>query len=105
MDVPCTDMTGTLTQDRIFLARHVDVWGEASDEVLQMACLNSYDQTSLRNLLDVAVLEHVEVCQELNPAENYRKVDEIPFDFERRRMSAVVSEGEDRHESICKGAV
>jgi Mg2+-importing ATPase len=105
MDVLCTDKTGTLTQDKIFLARHVDVWGEESDEVLEMAYLNSYYQTGLKNLLDVAVLEHVDVHQELNPANNYRKVDEIPFDFNRRRMSVVVSEREDHHELITKGAV
>ncbi len=105
MDVLCTDKTGTLTQDRIFLARHVDVWGEESDVVLEMAYLNSYYQTGLKNLLDVAVLEHVDVHQELNPAKNYRKVDEIPFDFNRRRMSVVVSEREDHHELITKGAV
>jgi Mg2+-importing ATPase len=105
MDVLCTDKTGTLTQDKIFLARHVDAWGEDSDEVLAMAYLNSYYQTGLKNLLDVAVLEHVDVHQELNPAKNYRKVDEIPFDFNRRRMSVVVSEREDHHELICKGAV
>jgi Mg2+-importing ATPase len=105
MDVLCTDKTGTLTQDKIFLARHVDVWGEDSDEVLAMAYLNSYYQTGLKNLLDVAVLEHVDVHQELNPAKNYRKVDEIPFDFNRRRMSVVVSEREDHHELITKGAV
>lgn len=105
MDVLCTDKTGTLTQDKIFLARHVDVWGEEFDEVLEAAYLNSYYQTGLKNLLDVAVLEHVEVHQELNPANNYRKVDEIPFDFNRRRMSVVVSEREDHHELITKGAV
>ncbi len=105
MDVLCTDKTGTLTQDRIFLARHTDIWGEESDDVLEMAYLNSYYQTGLKNLLDVAVLEHVDVHQELNPARNYRKVDEIPFDFTRRRMSVVVSEREDHHELICKGAV
>lgn len=105
MDVLCTDKTGTLTQDKIFLARHVDVWGEESDEVLEAAYLNSYYQTGLKNLLDVAVLEHVEVHQELNPANNYRKVDEIPFDFNRRRMSVVVSEREDYHELVTKGAV
>lgn len=105
MDVLCTDKTGTLTQDKIFLSRHVDVWGEESDEVLEMAYLNSYYQTGLKNLLDVAVLEHVDVHQELNPANNYRKVDEIPFDFNRRRMSVVVSEREDHHELITKGAV
>ncbi len=105
MDVLCTDKTGTLTQDRIFLARHIDVWGEASDEVLAMAYLNSYYQTGLKNLLDVAVLEHVDVHRELNVGGDYRKVDEIPFDFTRRRMSVVVSEREDHHELICKGAV
>ncbi|TCN86792.1 magnesium-translocating P-type ATPase [Shewanella fodinae] len=105
MDVLCTDKTGTLTQDKIFLSRHVDVWGEESNDVLEMAYLNSYYQTGLKNLLDVAVLEHVEVHQELNPANNYRKVDEIPFDFNRRRMSVVVSEREDHHELITKGAV
>jgi Mg2+-importing ATPase len=105
MDILCTDKTGTLTQDKIFLSRHVDVWGAASDEVLEMAYLNSYYQTGLKNLLDVAVLEHVDVHRELNVGRNYRKVDEIPFDFTRRRMSVVVSEREDHHELICKGAV
>ncbi len=105
MDVLCTDKTGTLTQDKIFLARHVDVWGEESDEVLELAYLNSYYQTGLKNLLDVAVLEHAEVHRELEPAKNYRKVDEIPFDFNRRRMSVVVSEREDHHKLITKGAV
>ncbi|RCX10200.1 magnesium-translocating P-type ATPase [Extensimonas vulgaris] len=105
MDVLCTDKTGTLTQDKIFLARHIDVWGEESDDVLEMAYLNSYYQTGLKNLLDVAVLEHTEVHKQLNPAANYRKVDEIPFDFQRRRMSVVVSEREDHHLLICKGAV
>ncbi|HOM14081.1 MAG TPA: magnesium-translocating P-type ATPase [Rubrivivax sp.] len=105
MDVLCTDKTGTLTQDRIFLARHVDVWGEESDEVLEMAYLNSYYQTGLRNLLDVAVLERAEVHRELEPAKNFRKVDEIPFDFERRRMSVVVAEHDAHHLLITKGAV
>ncbi len=105
MDILCTDKTGTLTQDKIFLARHMDVQGEDSDDVLEMAYLNSYYQTGLKNLLDVAVLEHTEIDRSLNPAANYRKVDEIPFDFQRRRMSVVVSEREDHHELICKGAV
>jgi Mg2+-importing ATPase len=105
MDVLCTDKTGTLTQDKIFLARHVDVWGEESDDVLRMAYLNSYYQTGLKNLLDVAVLEHAEVHRELEPARNYHKVDEIPFDFSRRRMSVVVAEHDESHLLICKGAV
>ena len=105
MDVLCTDKTGTLTQDKIFLANHIDVWGEDSDDVLEMAYLNSYYQTGLKNLLDVAVLEHTEVNRELNPAVNFRKVDEIPFDFQRRRMSVVVAEHDEHHLLICKGAV
>ena len=105
MDVLCTDKTGTLTQDKIFLARHVDIWGQESDDVLEMAYLNSYHQTGLKNLLDVAVLEHVEVHRELNVGTAYRKVDEIPFDFNRRRMSVVVAEHDRPHVLICKGAV
>ncbi len=105
MDVLCTDKTGTLTQDKIFLARHADIWGQESDEVLEMAYLNSYYQTGLKNLLDVAVLEHAEALQDLDISKNYRKVDEIPFDFTRRRMSVVVSERDDHHELITKGAV
>ncbi|MDD5404814.1 MAG: magnesium-translocating P-type ATPase, partial [Sulfuricella sp.] len=105
MDVLCTDKTGTLTQDKIFLANHIDVWGAESDEVLESAYLNSYYQTGLKNLLDVAVLEYAEVHKELNPAVNFRKVDEIPFDFQRRRMSVVVAEHEAHHLLICKGAV
>ncbi|QHF44317.1 magnesium-translocating P-type ATPase [Pseudomonas sp. S35] len=105
MDVLCTDKTGTLTQDKIFLARHVDVWGEESDDVLEMAYLNSYYQTGLKNLLDVAVLEHVEVHRELKVGTAFHKVDEIPFDFNRRRMSVVVAEQGLPHLLICKGAV
>ncbi len=109
MDVLCTDKTGTLTQDRIALARHADVLGRTSEEVLNLAFLNSYYQTGLKNLLDHAVLEHVELATELQLKQDYRKIDEIPFDFERRRMSVVVgvkgTAGEERHQLICKGAV
>ncbi|HKB60626.1 MAG TPA: magnesium-translocating P-type ATPase [Gallionellaceae bacterium] len=105
MDVLCTDKTGTLTQDKIFLERHTDSFGGDSDSVLEYAYLNSYYQTGLKNLLDVAVLEHVEVHSELNVTANYRKVDEVPFDFKRRRMSVVVAEHEEHHLLICKGAV
>lgn len=104
MDVLCTDKTGTLTQDKIALARHTDVAGNDSDEVLGFAYLNSYFQTGLKNLLDRAVLDHVELETELDVRGSYRKIDEIPFDFERRRMSVVVSEREEHHELICKGA-
>jgi Mg2+-importing ATPase len=105
MDVLCTDKTGTLTQDKVFLEKHVDIHGNESERVLEFAFLNSYYQSGLRNLLDVAVLEKVEMYADLHPEKNYRKVDEIPFDFQRRRMSVVVEEQEQRHVVICKGAV
>ncbi|MEO8298318.1 MAG: magnesium-translocating P-type ATPase [Burkholderiales bacterium] len=105
MDVLCTDKTGTLTQDKVALARKADVFGHPSDEVLNYAYLNSHYQTGLKNLLDRAVLEHVELATELKLAQDYRKIDEIPFDFERRRMSVVVSRRDEHHALICKGAL
>jgi len=105
MDVLCTDKTGTLTQDKIALERHTDAFGNPSDEVLSRAYLNSYYQTGLKNLLDRAVLEHAELQSQLRLSRDYHKVDEIPFDFNRRRMSVVVSERADHHLLICKGAV
>ncbi|PMB33916.1 magnesium-translocating P-type ATPase [Fischerella thermalis BR2B] len=108
MDVLCTDKTGTLTQDKIILERHIDLHGYESHEPLQYGYLNSYYQTGLKNLLDVAVLEHVELNTKLRPSEGYTKVDEIPFDFVRRRMSVVVEElnpSHNKHILICKGAV
>lgn len=103
MDVLCTDKTGTLTIDKIVLERHLNVMGVEDEEVLKWAYLNSYHQTGLKNLLDVAVLEHAELHDSLK-AEAYRKVDEIPFDFQRRRMS-VILEHQHKHILICKGAV
>jgi Mg2+-importing ATPase len=105
MDVLCTDKTGTLTQDRIILKRHLDIRGEDSDRVLQYAYLNSHFQSGLKNLLDVAVLQHVEVQKALGIDQGFVKVDEIPFDFARRRLSVVVAQGAGKHILICKGAV
>ncbi len=102
MDVLCTDKTGTLTLDKIVLERHLDLDGEESDEALEYGYLNSRFQTGLKNLMDKAVLEH----RDLEPmAARYRVVDEIPFDFQRRRMSVVVANGGSEHLLICKGAV
>ncbi|MCX8021261.1 MAG: magnesium-translocating P-type ATPase [Syntrophorhabdaceae bacterium] len=101
IEVLCTDKTGTLTQDRVVLKRHVDILGKDSDEVLQYAYLNSYFQTGLHSLIDRSIIEHV---GPLNVEENCTLVDELPFDFERRRMSVVV-DYEDAHVLICKGAV
>ena len=100
MDVLCTDKTGTLTQDRVVLERYVDVTNRSSEDVLRYAYMNSFYQTGLRNLHDRAILAH----SELDVERNCRKVDEIPFDFKRRRMSVVI-DYEDRHVLICKGAV
>jgi Mg2+-importing ATPase len=105
MDVLCTDKTGTLTQDRIILKRHLDLRGEESARVLQYAYLNSHFQSGLKNLLDVAVLEHAEMHKVLDIDVSFAKVDEIPFDFSRKRLSVVVSHGCDKHILICKGAV
>ena len=105
MDVLCTDKTGTLTQDKIVLEQHVNVVGEEDDWVLSLAYLNSFYQTGLKNLLDVAVLEHGEIHRELAIDRAYGKVDEIPFDFTRRRMSVVVDHEHRHHQLICKGAV
>lgn len=105
MDILCTDKTGTLTQDRIILENHTDVFGEDSERVLHMAWLNSHYQTGLKNLLDTAVLEGVDANHAREAVARWQKVDEIPFDFERRRMSVVVSESADVHLLICKGAL
>ena len=105
MDVLCTDKTGTLTQDRIILKRHLDIYGETSDRVLEYAYLNSHFQSGLRNLLDNAVLEHAELEEKLQPNHQFTKIDEIPFDFERRRLSVVVQRDDGPHLLICKGAV
>jgi Mg2+-importing ATPase len=104
MNVLCTDKTGTLTQDRIILKRHLDIRGAESERVLQYAYLNSHFQSGLRNLLDNAVLEHVDMRHILGIDTGFAKVDEIPFDFTRRRLSVVVAHG-DKHVLICKGAV
>ncbi len=105
MDILCTDKTGTLTMDKIILERHLNVLGNEDDEVLKWAYFNSFHQTGLKNLLDVAVLEHVELHDYLKVEENYRKVDEIPFDFQRRRMSVILEQKNGKQLLICKGAV
>jgi Mg2+-importing ATPase len=105
MDVLCTDKTGTLTQGRIVLEKHLDVDGNERDEILNFAYLNSFYQTGLKNLMDVAVLDHEHLEKQLIEEQNYQKIDEIPFDFVRRRMSVVVEDNQKRHILICKGAV
>ncbi|MFA6313247.1 MAG: magnesium-translocating P-type ATPase [Sterolibacterium sp.] len=91
MDVLCTDKTGTLTEARIRLERHLDAQGQDSARVLDLAYLNSYFETGLRSPLDDAILEHREI-----DVGAWRKIDEVPFDFERRRVSVLVDRGEQR---------
>ncbi len=105
MDVLCTDKTGTLTQDRVIMKLHVNVEGDEDDRVLTYAYLNSHFQSGLRNLLDQAVLQHVENEGHALPAGAYVKLDEIPFDFIRRRLSVVVQAPNTDPLLICKGAV
>lgn len=104
IDVLCTDKTGTLTQDKIILEYHLDCDGEEDHRVLRHAYLNSYYQTGLKNLIDVAIIESTK--QELDTdAIRYKKVDEIPFDFQRRRMSVVVEDQQGKTQMITKGAI
>lgn len=105
MDVLCTDKTGTITQGHVILERYVDIGGDDDEGILDVAFLNSYYQTGLRNLMDVAILEHLDKAEELVEESRFRKVDEIPFDFVRKRMSVVVTDGSGEDVLICKGAV
>jgi Mg2+-importing ATPase len=99
MDVLCTDKTGTLTEDKIQLVKYIDVNGEHSDKVLLNAYLNSFFQTGINNPLDEAVLTY----KKLN-IESYKKIDEIPFDFQRRRLSIVTEDKNGVTTLIAKGA-
>jgi Mg2+-importing ATPase len=105
MDVLCTDKTGTITLGKVVLEKHIDVYGDESEEVLNYGFLNSYYQTGLKSMMDMAILEHREVMSDLRVKEHFKKVDEIPFDFVRRKMSVVVEDNKQRHILICKGAV
>jgi len=105
IDVLCTDKTGTLTQDRVILERHTDIYGDENERVLEFAWLNSYHQTGLRNLLDVAVLDAVNADTVQHLHAEYTLVDEVPFDFTRRRMSVIVKDKTGKHFIISKGAV
>lgn len=105
MDMLCTDKTGTLTLDKIVLTQHLNVLGLEDYEVLKWAYLNSFHQTGLKNLMDKAVLDHVEIHDYLKVEEDFEKIDELPFDFQRRRMSVILKQKNGKHLMISKGAV
>ncbi|MBL0676914.1 magnesium-translocating P-type ATPase [Aeromonas dhakensis] len=105
MDVLCTDKTGTLTQDKIILEHHYDVRGNRDDRILQLAWLNSFHQSGMKNLMDIAVVEHADALGESCKPANYRKVDELPFDFVRRRLSVIVQDDLGQQLMVSKGAV
>lgn len=105
MDILCTDKTGTLTQDKVVLEYHLDIHGNEDERVLRHAFLNSFYQTGLKNLMDVAILAHADEEPYRALEQKYIKVDEIPFDFNRRRMSVVIKDSEGKTQLITKGAV
>ena len=104
MDVLCTDKTGTITEDRIVLEKYLDIKGEEDERILKHAFLNSFFQTGLKGNIDEAVIKRAKEkgLQELTS--KYRKIDEIPFDFSRRRLSVIVTDGT-KKQMITKGAV
>ena len=110
IDILCTDKTGTLTQDRVVLEYHMDIHGNEDARVLRHAFLNSYYQTGLKSLIDVSIIERTLEESEKDESlrglvERYEKIDEIPFDFERRRLSVVVSDKLGKTQMVTKGAV
>ena len=105
MNILCTDKTGTLTEDEIVLEKYMDVVGNENIRILRHAFLNSYFQTGLKNLIDVAIISRAEK-EKLNILkEKYVREDEIPFDFTRRRMSVVLKDENGKRQLITKGAV
>ena len=104
MNVLCTDKTGTLTEDKIVLEKYLNIKGEEDKRVLKHVFLNSYFQTGLEGSIDEAIIARVKKSELKGIEENYEKVDEIPFDFSRRRLSVVVSDGK-KKQLITKGAV
>lgn len=110
MDILCTDKTGTLTQDRVVLEYHLNIKGDEDSRVLRYGYLNSYFQTGYKNLMDLAIIQRTEEeeandSQLLDLSENYKKIDEIPFDFGRRRLTTVVQNHAGTIKMVTKGAV
>ena len=104
MNILCTDKTGTLTEDKIVLEKYLDVYGNENIRVLKHAFLNSYFQTGLKGSIDEAVINRALKNDLSHLSKEYKKVDEVPFDFNRRRLTIVVENSEERL-LITKGAV
>jgi Mg2+-importing ATPase len=105
MNILCTDKTGTLTHDKIVLERYLNIAGQEDRRVLRHAYFNSFFQTGLKNLMDKAILAHVKELGFENLEKQYRKIDEIPFDFMRRRMSVIIEDHSGKRQIITKGAI
>ena len=105
MDVLCTDKTGTLTEDRIILEKYMNVVGDDDNRTLRHAFLNSYFQTGLKNLLDLAIINRAHENGIEAILNSYTRLDEIPFDFSRRRMSVLLEDQNGKQQLVTKGAV
>lgn len=105
MNILCTDKTGTLTKDKIVLEKYLNLEGEEEKEILKTAFLNSYFQTGLEGNIDEAIIKRVEQEGLGNLKEQYKKIDEIPFDFSRRKLSVILKNEEGKIQMITKGAV
>lgn len=105
MDVLCTDKTGTLTEDKVVLERYMDLNGDEDARILRHAYLNSYFQTGLKNLIDLAIINRAGQNGLESVLSSYSRIDEIPFDFTRRRMSVVLTDKNGKLQLITKGAV
>lgn len=104
MDILCTDKTGTLTEGKIVLEKHLDIFGKNSEDSIHYAFLNSYFQTGVSNIINETILKHEEAKEKLE-IQNYSKIDEVPFDYNRRKMSVIVRENKGKSILVCTGAV
>lgn len=104
MNILCTDKTGTLTEDKIVLEKYLNIKGDEDESILKHVYINSYFQTGLKGNIDIAIINRAQKEGINNIIENYKKIDEIPFDFSRRRLSVIVSDGQ-KQQLITKGAM
>lgn len=105
MNILCTDKTGTLTEDNIVLEKYLDVQGNENKKILEYVFLNSYFQTGLKGNIDEAIIKRAKNEGLTEFTNNFKKIDEIPFDFSRRRLSIIVSDNNNSYKMITKGAL